>query len=273
MRIALVLLAGLAACGDDGGGPPDAGRPDAHWPDQGRLHLTWTIADTAGPSTCAALGVTSVFLREVPVGSTGDSETTVFPCSDGQGTTQMLPTDAYDVVVELVDDYGGIYDSALRPGYAAPDGSTSELDPVDFVVEPLGRFTLHVDTSPERTCTPETDGGAGVTALSLRLWNVNAACALRDLEVGAGATTGASAFTAETVCTIDASHTSACIEADQLITSPELPHGSYTLQVVGWETSHQCYQANLNLVVESGLTTSAGALTLQATDAYGCIAP
>jgi hypothetical protein len=111
--VSLALVLAVAACGGGESSPdaaPDA-MVDATVPGTGRVHVSWTMEDMNGPTTCEAVGATHVLLNLSL--TTGEEEYAIFACSAGQGTTQEIDPASYIATVVLVDMLGGLYAGTL----------------------------------------------------------------------------------------------------------------------------------------------------------------
>jgi hypothetical protein len=258
MRSALVVLALLAsACGGDSS--PDASSIDADLPKPGKVHFTWTIADSKGPSTCEAVGATTVALR---LSQGPDQETQAFNCADGEGTTNQQPPANYFAEALLLDTNGSLYDSTLQSVSIDGSGATVEMMTVEFVVEPPGSFTMKVDAVPEAAgnCVPKAMGGAGITGMTLSGSNTAlGGCITRDMAIGAGPTSMTPEGTYAMDCVVEKPSTP-CLENDQSITLGPLPPGSYRFEVTGWRDDTKCFSAIALVDIESGQVTDKGVI-------------
>jgi hypothetical protein len=273
MRLPLILMAiiGAAACGG-GEGSPDA-TVDAFIPQPGRVHATWTIRDINGPTTCEAVGATTVVLRLATPG--GDEEYDVFPCTDGQGLSSFHDPQVYFGNLLLVDMFGGLYAGSLESNVIVPaDGSTVEMAPVEFMVQPPGGFELTLDAgAPGGNCAWPAGAGAAISGVTFNLLNVDAQCVTRDMQVAAGPTSLTPAGSYSTACLLDEA-TAPCIESDQVVSLGNLPPGTYNFLAVGWIGTTDCFEARAHIDIGVGETVSVGALSwMRDTTNPGCLPP
>lgn len=242
--LASAALAGLAACGDDGG-LPDARPIDAR-PTPGQLSARWSIAHMGTPLTCSQIAVSQVLLEIVRVGEPFGS-VDAFQCASGEGTTGDLAPGRYNVRASLggggtLDAPPPILDVEVRPGEITP------LPAIAFEVEPTGALAFHVTSPPTGgNCATTAMMGAGITAMSIELRDAAGTCVPTTFAIAAGATGLARTYQSD--C---ANAVTTCIDADQLVRADGVAAGQHSMVIRGRIGTSACWHRTSSFVTRAG---------------------
>ena len=247
MRITALAVAcalGLAACGDDSG-PPDARLIDGP-PEGGTISLSWVIQDPDGNVlTCDQVGTSIITLDIIPVDQPfGSSD--VIGCASGTGTSRPIAPGLYDVRASL----GGVDAAPVEiDDILVQTGQDTAIGEVTFQVAAVGGFSFRISAGGQGNCTPEDQGGAGITATQIELQRIGGGCVPVTFDIAAGASQPASTYTTD--CTTPAPHV--CIAQDQtVLATPTIPTGPYRMTITGFVGGAACWSRVAQFDVPAG---------------------
>lgn len=259
---ALALVAGVTGCKDDAPAVDAAPLPDAP-PEVGTLSLSWTITDAGNSLMCEQVGGLSVRVTATPQDG-GFATPEAFGCDALSGTSAPIDSGVYNVEIVLVA-------SGNRPlstpetisGVEIMTGQDTALGSFDFPVVPRGAVEFVLDAQAAAgNCETEANGGAEISEMLIEVLDATGACVPMTITIGG----------TETYNSDCAGARHGCIESDQVVSIPDVPAGTASLNIVGYRGPDECYSRMPQFSVSgNGLLTE---LIPQALNAVGpCAMP
>jgi hypothetical protein len=151
------------------------------------------------------------------------------------GTTKFLVAGNYNIKPSIYSSSfsSGPLAMAMQMPIAITDGGTATFPPITFAISKTGgfKFTIQALTNGPNCMTP----GAGITGMSIQLSDSGGACVpLPTIGTACPATTGA------------------CVENTMQLMESNLPAGSYTLVIHGFQGAEDCYDASVPVQINGG---------------------
>jgi len=215
---------------------------------RGAASAAWSITAAGRPATCAQVGAASVSLLLHSRGSGGDV-TSVFACTDPEGTTRPIAAGAYDSTLTLrAADGATIATAPTQTAVTIGAGQVAALAPVTFTADGPGKLTLAITALARRSNCPRPDqGGTDITGSLITLVHAEGGCAPVTFTRARGTTT-LGTYTVN----CSSPQVVSCIERDETLTAEGVGAGPYTVHVFGLAGPIRCWAADDVLSIPAG---------------------
>jgi len=261
--LGLIGAASCSSCGSGGGFPIDAGGSSS----PGTVTLAWSLTDIAGAAiTCDQVGANSVALTLQGHATAGALVS--LSCAAGQGTSQALPPDTYDVAIELHGASLTAISATPQKGVVVRAGADTRLAAAVFAVDPHGAIAFSINVPQAASnCGAASDQGAGITATTITLQHDGNGPCEPVLFTHTKGTTPLGTYTVDCGSPMVVN----CVERDEALTATGVASGGYTVHVVGKINAAACWRNDDTLQVPAQGHTLSGTwnLALQST-VSGC---
>jgi hypothetical protein len=212
---------------------------------KGTFSLQWAVDNATGSAiSCDSIGGSTVNVTAHGLdvlGGTSDA----FTCSRLSATSDPLPIGNYDIEIELDGMIGTLATGPEQHAVAIATNANTPLPPVQFTVDATGGLQLKISSGKAGGNCVAAPGGAGITGMSITLFDSTNTCVPVTFAVAADATHGAAPYVVN--CTTPT--VGPCIENDQTVSLAGIPSGNYTIHVVGSVAAAACYRNNDGLPV------------------------
>ena len=183
--------------------------------------------------------------------ASGADVTSVFACTDTQGTTPLVAAGAYDAMLTLrAADGATLATAPTRANVTIDAGQVVALTPFAFAVDARGKLVLSFAAlSTSANCTAATAGSAGINGSLFTLQKAAGSCApVTFLRSRKGTALG--------TYTVDCSAPviTSCIERDETFTVDGVESGPYTIHMGGLIGPVRCWAGDDVLSIPAGAT-------------------